>query len=97
MYKTITTIILTVIAVLFGMQNFDHVPVYIFWGKAVNIRLIFVIAIAGVGGYLVRLFIGLAREDALKRRLQAMRMNSVKKPRRNGEKNVDDFNDYEKF
>lgn len=97
MYKTITTIILTVVAVLFGMQNFDHVPVYIFWGKAVNIRLIFVIAIAGVGGYLIRLFIGLAREDVLKRRLQAMRMNSVKKPRGNGEKNVDDFNDYEKL
>ncbi len=77
MAKTITTIILTAVAVLFGMQNFDHVPVYIFWGKAVNIRLIFVIAIAGVGGYLIRNFIGIAREEALKRRLQAARMNGV--------------------
>ncbi|HIJ55554.1 MAG TPA: hypothetical protein HPQ03_05455 [Deltaproteobacteria bacterium] len=79
MIKTMTTIILTIIGVLFGMQNFDHVPVYIFWGKAINIRLIFVIAIAGVGGYLIRHFVGMAREDALRRRLQATKMNSASK------------------
>jgi uncharacterized integral membrane protein len=88
MFKTITTIILTVVVVLFGMENFDHVPVYIFWGKAVNIRLIFVIALAGAGGYLIRHFVGIAREDALKRRLQAVRVNGVnrrrKKKRTNG-------------
>ena len=60
MFRTMTTIILTVIGVLFGMQNFDHVPVYIFWGKAIQIRLIFVVAIAGVAGYLIRHFIGMA-------------------------------------
>ena len=80
MAKTITTIILTVIGVLFGMQNFDHVPVYLIWGKAVNIRLIFVIAIAGVAGYLIRHFTGIAREEILKRRLQTVRMNGVNKP-----------------
>jgi len=95
MYKTITTIILTTVAVLFGMQNFDHVPVYIFWGKAINIRLVFVIAIAGAGGYLIRYFVGIAREDALRRRFQAVRMNSVNKPR--GKKKVDDFDDHEEF
>jgi uncharacterized integral membrane protein len=93
MAKTIVTIILTAIGVLFGMQNFDHVPVYLFWGKAVNIRLIFVIAIAGVGGYLIRHFTGIAREDALKRQLQAMRMNTVNKRRRN--KGVSDFDEEE--
>jgi uncharacterized integral membrane protein len=61
------------------MQNFDHVPVYIFWGKAINIRLIFVIAIAGVAGYLIRHFVGMAREDALRKRFQATRMNSANK------------------
>ena len=93
MYKTITTVILTAVAVLFGMQNFDHVPVYLFWGKAVNIRLIFVIVIAVVGGYLTRHLIGITREDALKRRLQAVRMNSVSKPRKR--KQTDEFEDEE--
>ena len=94
MYKTITTIILTALAVLFGMQNFDHVPVYLFWGKAVNIRLIFVIAIAGVAGYLIRHFVGISREDALRRRLQGVRMKSVNnKPRK--KKRLDDFVDDE--
>ena len=90
MAKTITTIILTAVAILFGMQNFDHVPVYIFWGKAVNIRLIFVIAIAGVGGYLIRNIIGIAREEALKRRLQAVRMNGVNNKSRK-KKKADDY------
>lgn len=82
MYKTILTIILTVIAVLFGIQNFNHVPVYLLWGNPVNIHLIFVIAIAGVAGYLIRLFIGISREDALKRRLQSMRTASVNNRRK---------------
>lgn len=93
MVKTIVTVILTVIGVLFGMQNFDHVPVYLFWGKAVNIRLIFVIAIAGVGGYLIRHFTSIAKEDALKRRLQSVKMNTVNKRRRN--KSPSDFDEEE--
>jgi len=59
-----------VIGVLFSMQNFDPVPVYFFSGKAVSIRLIFVIAISGVMGYLLRHFYGIAREDQMKRQIQ---------------------------
>ncbi len=43
MYRTLTTVALTVLAVLFAIQNFEHVPLYFFWGKPVQIRLIFVI------------------------------------------------------
>ena len=82
MFKTATTIVLTALGVLFGMQNFDHVPVYLFWGKSVNIRLIFVIAIAGLAGYLIRHFIGMAREDGLKRRIHAERLHSSDKLKR---------------
>ncbi|HUV49767.1 MAG TPA: hypothetical protein VMW78_01930 [Anaerolineae bacterium] len=74
--KTITTIILTVIAVLFSIQNFDHVPVYIFWGNAVSIRLVFVVAIAGVTGYLIRHFTGIGREERLKKQIQTIRRKS---------------------
>ena len=95
MYKTITTIILTGLAVLFGMQNFNHVPISIFWGKAINIRLIFVIAIAGVAGYLIRHFIGISREDAMRRRFQSMRMNSMNNSQR--KMKLDDFEEDEEF
>ena len=95
MFKTMTTIILTVIGVLFGMQNFDHVPVYIFWGKAIQIRLIFVVAIAGVAGYLIRHFIGMAREDALRRRFMTAKMRSAN--RRTLRKRDDEFDDDDDF
>lgn len=78
MYKTLTTIVLTAVAVLFAVQNFDHVPVYIFWGKMVQIRLIFVIAIAGTAGYVIRHFAGIRREERLKRRFHAIRRNRLK-------------------
>ena len=95
MFKTMTTIILTVIGVLFGMQNFDHVPVYIFWGKAIQIRLIFVVAIAGVAGYLIRHFIGMVREDALRRRFMTAKMSSAN--RRTLKKGIDDYDDDDEF
>jgi len=81
MLKFTVTVILTTVVVLFAVQNFEHVPVYIFWGKALNIRLVFVVAIAGVGGYLVRLFIGIGREERLKRQVQTLlkRHRSVEK------------------
>ena len=86
MYKTIITIILTAVGVLFTIQNFDHVPVYIFWGKMIHIRLIFVIAIAGIAGYLIRHFVGISREEELKRRFRAIRMKDYdKKKHLNGQ------------
>lgn len=88
MFKTIITIIITVIGVLFSIQNFNHVPLYIISGKAVNIRLIFVIAIAGVVGYLIRHFYGIAREERLKRQIQQLlRINKTERyTQRNGGK-----------
>ncbi|HIJ58068.1 MAG TPA: hypothetical protein HPP41_00165 [Deltaproteobacteria bacterium] len=92
MFKTLTTIILTALVVLFGVQNFDHVPVYIFWGKALNIRLIFVVAIAGTGGYLIRHFVGLKREERLKRQFRMLSRNNFKG---NSRKRTDEFDDVE--
>jgi uncharacterized integral membrane protein len=90
MLKTFTTIVLTAVVVLFGIQNFDHVPVYIFWGKMVSIRLIFVIAIAGTLGYVIRHFVGIRREERLKRQFQMLRRNNFKtKPR----KKTDEFDE----
>ena len=69
MLRTIVTVVLTVVAVLFTINNFDHVQVHLVFCKELQIRLIFVIAIAGVAGFLIRHFIGVSREEELKRRL----------------------------
>ena len=90
--KTITTIVLTVVAVLFGMQNFDHVPVYLFWGKPLAIRLIFVIATSGVAGYMIRYLISIRREDELKKRYKAlMARQNRKKGYRPDDEDEDEF------
>lgn len=78
MYRTLSTIVLTAAAVVFAIQNFDHVPVYIFWGKMIQIRLIFVIAIAGTGGYVIRHILGIRREERLKKQFYLLRQNRLK-------------------
>lgn len=70
--RTITTIVLTVIAVLFSIQNFDRVPIHLLWGKPVELQVIFIIAISGIAGYLIRYFIGVQREEELKKRYRAL-------------------------
>nr|WCC90935.1 magnetosome protein MamL [Desulfobacteraceae bacterium] len=85
MFKTVSTIIITVICVIFSMQNFDHVPIFLFWGKSIQIRLIFVIAISGVTGYLIRHFIGIAKEEKLKRKLHQVLMQKKAAARKKAE------------
>lgn len=83
MFKTIVTITLTVLVVLFSIENFDKVPVSFIAGKPVNMQLIFVIAISGIIGCLIRHFYAIATEERLKRQIQQLiRMkNSGKKIR----------------
>lgn len=69
MMRTITTVLLTVLAVLFTINNFDHVPVHLIFGREIQIRLIFVIAVSALVGFMFRHFIGVSREEELKRRL----------------------------
>ena len=76
------------IGVLFSIQNFDHVPVFFISGKAVNIRLIFVIAISGVVGYLIRHFYGIAREESLKKQIR--HLLKIKNAERNRGRKVSD-------
>jgi uncharacterized integral membrane protein len=85
MLRTAITITITVIVMFFAMQNFDHVPIYLFFGKPVLIRLFFVVAIAGVLGYLIRSIIGIGREERLKRKLQVMLHNQNKRRKQDAE------------
>jgi len=92
MVKTILTVVITVIMVLFALNNSDHVTVHILVGKAVQIRLIFVLLLAGVVGFLLRHFVGVAREEELKRRLLLERK---KRAKRSHAVNIDDTFDYD--
>jgi uncharacterized integral membrane protein len=73
MFRTVLTVLATVLGVLFTLNNFDHVQVHILMGKAVEIRLVFIIFIAFALGYIVRHFVGISREEELKRRLLHVR------------------------
>ncbi len=81
MLRTILTVGLTIIGVLFTLNNFDHVPVHLLLGKAIEVRLVFIICISGLIGYLIRHFIGVSREEELKRRLLAERKKRVHRTR----------------
>ncbi len=90
--KIIVTIIITAVIVLFSMQNFVHVPVHYFGGKPVQIRLIFVIAISGITGYLIRYIIGVKKEEAVKRKLRFILSNNGI-PKKNMTEKLNNFTD----
>lgn len=87
--KIFTTIIMTTLVVLFAIQNFDHVSIFFFTGKPIQMRLIFVIAISGAAGYLIRYLLGIAKEEELKKLYRAMRIKD-KKRQQNGHNHMDD-------
>lgn len=80
--KVTLTIIITTIIVLFSIQNFDHVSLFVFSGKPIQIRLVFVIAISGLIGYLIRYVIGIQREEELKKKYRMLRVREKQQAQR---------------
>ncbi len=70
--KILITILTTTIVVLFALQNFEHVPIYFFNAKPVQIRLFFIIIFSGVIGWLIRFITGVQREENLKKRFKML-------------------------
>ncbi len=52
MLGKLKVLFLAAAATVFGVQNWDNVPLYLFFGPPTHLRLVFVIAIAAGGGYL---------------------------------------------
>ena len=92
MLKTILTVVITVILVLLALNNSDHVTVHLLIGQAFQMRLIFIMLLCGAIGFIIRHFIGVMREEELKRRLLLERKKKAKRTRPQG---TDDNQEYD--
>ena len=95
MHKILITIAVTGLLVLFGMQNSDHVPVSLIFGSPTKVRLVFLLAIAAVFGFLVSYIRGLAREIQLKKEIRRLDGLCQTALARSGDDDDDDFDDDE--
>ncbi len=72
MHKILITIAVTGLLVLFGMQNSDHVPVSLIFGSPTKVRLVFLLAVAAVFGFLVSYIRSLGREIGMKKEIRKL-------------------------
>jgi uncharacterized integral membrane protein len=73
MYRILLTIVATSLLVVFGMQNSDHVPVSLIFGSPIQIRLMFLLSLAAMAGFLVSHILGLSKEIQLKRQIRRLK------------------------
>ena len=70
MHKILGPIAGSGVFILFGLQNSDHVPVSLIFGSPTKVRLIFLLAVAAVFGFIVAYIRGLGREIELKKQIR---------------------------
>ena len=82
MLRLIIYLLLLVFSVVFAIQNSDHVPIFLIYGKPLKMRMVFVIAVSGIIGYLLSAFASLRREDQIKKQLRYLK-SQLKKETQN--------------
>ena len=72
MHKILGTIAGSGVLILFGLQNSDHVPVSLIFGSPTKVRLIFLLSVAAVFGFIISYIRGLRREIELKKQIRQL-------------------------
>jgi uncharacterized integral membrane protein len=73
MTRILMAIFFTAGMVVFGAQNWDHVPISLLFGAPTRIRLVFLLAIAVGAGYVTAVLRSAGREVRLRRELRELR------------------------
>ena len=72
MFKVLLLMLATAALVLFGIQNSDHVAVSFVVGGPKQVRLIFVLLIAGTAGFVLSYIFTLNREIRFKKEVRRL-------------------------
>jgi len=73
MLRILTSMLAAVVAVIFGYQNWENVPVNLIFGPPTRIRLVFLFLIAGGFGYLMAFIRGARRELRVRAQNRSLR------------------------
>ncbi|MBF0360306.1 MAG: hypothetical protein HQK49_04805 [Oligoflexia bacterium] len=76
--RPITIIILSILATIFFIQNSDHVDLQIFFGNPIRIRLIFLMMIAGIIGYVWSTYNALKKQRQLLKEIKILKKMASK-------------------
>ena len=72
MHNILITMVIAGLLVLFGLQNSEHVAVSFIVGSPVQIRLVFLLAMAAAFGFLLSYIQGLGREIKFRKQLRKL-------------------------
>jgi uncharacterized integral membrane protein len=72
MYRLIATTGLTLVMVLFALENSQHVPISLIIGAPAQVRLVFLLLIAAGCGFLFAYMRGVVREIKMKKEIRRL-------------------------
>ncbi|MBF0205527.1 MAG: DUF1049 domain-containing protein [Oligoflexia bacterium] len=74
MIRPILVIVLSILGTIFIIQNSDHVPVQLFWGNPISVRLVFLLILFYIIGYSWATFNLLNKQRRLRRQIKHLKI-----------------------